>query len=156
MAQIRYTDYFILIARLALAAVFLVAALPKIQDPVAFATAVEGFRVLDAPWSDWVALVLPWLELVIGFGLLVPWLKRSSGLIAAILLLAFIILHGSAWARGLDISCGCFGENQTQGAPNYLWLILRNVTFLALSLCVLARDWRNSSRPIMTQAPSAS
>jgi uncharacterized membrane protein YphA (DoxX/SURF4 family) len=147
MAGINVTAYLLLIARLLLSGAFLLAALPKIQDPVAFAVAIDGFRVVSGQFTGWVALILPWLELVIGLGLLIPQIRRSSGILIALLLIVFIGLHASAWIRGLDISCGCFGESEAEGAPNYLWLILRNVGLLAACTCVLIRDWSRSSDP---------
>ena len=147
MAGINVKAYLLLIARLLLSGAFLLAALPKIQDPGAFAVAIDGFRVVSGQFTAWVALILPWLELVIGLGLLIPQIRRSSGILIALLLIVFIGLHASAWIRGLDISCGCFGESEAEGAPNYLWLILRNVGLLAACTCVLIRDWSRSSDP---------
>lgn len=141
MGQINAKAYVTLIARLVVSAAFLLAALPKIQDPVAFAVSVEGFRVVSGQPALWVALALPWLELVIGLGLLVPKLRRGSGLIIAALLLLFIGLHASAWMRGLDISCGCYGESDDPA--NYPWLLLRNTGLLAATVAVSIRDWRN-------------
>jgi len=156
MAEINAKAYFILIVRLVLSAAFLLAALPKIQDPVAFAVSVEGFRVIGGDFALWVALVLPWLELVIGFGLLIPQIRRGSGVIIALLLIAFIGLHFSAWARGLDISCGCYGASESEEAPNYLWLFFRNVGLLLFSVCVLVRDWWNPRLRAMTEGESTS
>lgn len=146
MDRLNFQAYFILIARLVLSAAFLLAALPKIQDPVAFAASVEGFRVVSGQTAVWVALLLPWLELVIGIGLLIPPIRRGSGLLVALLLIVFIGLHASAWMRGLDINCGCFGQSEGDTPVNYLWLILRNAALLAAAVAVLARDWRDSRR----------
>ena len=90
----------------------------------------------------WIALALPWLELVAGFGLLIPQIRRGSALVIVLLLIAFILLHASAWARGLDINCGCFNTHEFGKAPNYLWLILRNICLLATCTCVMIRDWQ--------------
>lgn len=136
--------YLILIARLLLAVAFILAALPKIQDPVAFAASVDGFRVVSGPLTVWVALFLPWLELVIGLGLLAPQLRLGSGFIIATLLIAFMGLHLSAWVRGLDINCGCFGpETGDAEAPNYIWLLGRNFALLLATIIVFRRDLRN-------------
>ena len=134
--------YLILIGRLIVSATFILAALPKIQDPAAFATSVEGYRVVTGNLTVWIALALPWLELVAGFGLLIPQIRRGSALVIALLLIAFILLHASAWARGLDINCGCFNAHESGKAPNYLWLILRNICLLATCTCVMIRDWQ--------------
>jgi uncharacterized membrane protein YphA (DoxX/SURF4 family) len=131
---------FILIVRLVLAAAFVLAALPKIQDPVAFAAAIEGYRVIEGPLVLWVALLLPWLELFIGIGLLVPFLRRSSGLVISALLILFIGLHVLSWARGLDINCGCYGSSEATTAANYPLLLARNAGLLAACLILLSRD----------------
>lgn len=141
MAEISKKTWFALIARLLLVAVFLFAALPKIQDPVAFAGSIDGFRVVSYDLAVWIALLLPWLELVTGFGVLIPQIRRGSAVILAIMLIGFIGLHASAWIRGLDISCGCFGVHEDHNTPNYLWLILRNLGLLIACVCVLLQDW---------------
>lgn len=143
MAVVDAKAYFILIVRLVLAAAFILAALPKIQDPVAFAAAVDGFRVVSGELTMWIALLLPWIELVIGLGLLVHQLRLGSGLIIGVLLVAFMGLHLSAWSRGLDISCGCFGPETSESAPNYLWLLGRNFALLLATVIVFRRDLRN-------------
>ena len=141
--RIPSTAYLILIGRLIVAAAFILAALPKIQDPAAFTTSVEGYRVVTGDLAVWVALALPWLELVAGFGLLIPQVRRGSALVITLLLITFIVLHASAWARGLDINCGCFRAHESDKAPNYLWLILRNTCLLAACTCVMIRDWQH-------------
>ena len=149
MGQLSSKAYIVLLARLVLSATLLFAALPKIGDPVAFATSIEGFRLVDRQGSLWVALVLPWLELVVGMGLLIPQILRGSGTLIALLLLLFIGLHTSAWTRGLDISCGCFGQGEAPA--NYLWLILRNVALLVAMVALLIHDGRNPLRRRLTE-----
>jgi len=134
-----------LLGRLVLAWVFISAALPKIQDPVAFSAAVDGYRIVGGSLSIWVAIVLPWLELVIGIGLLTPWLRRASGGTMACLLGLFIALHASAWLRGLDIDCGCFG--MSADSPDYRWLILRNLALLTVTIFILRTSTGNKLSP---------
>ncbi|MEO0508945.1 MAG: MauE/DoxX family redox-associated membrane protein [Verrucomicrobiota bacterium] len=145
MVQVNAIGLFALVARLVLAWVFIRAGLPKVQDPVAFAASIDNYRIVEGSLSLWVALVLPWLEVVIGIGLLTPWLRQASGWAITALLGLFIGLHTSAWARGLDIDCGCFGEsNETIG---YHWLILRNSLLLLVAIFILLRDSRNKKTP---------
>ena len=141
--EVRSMAYLMLIGRLILSAAFILAALPKIQDPAAFAISVEGYRVVTANLAMWIALMLPWLEQVAGFGLLIPQIRRGSNLIIALLLVVFIVLHASAWARGLDINCGCFNAHESEKTPGYLWLILRNIGLLTACIFVLIRDWQH-------------
>lgn len=132
-----------LLARLVLAWVFIGAGLPKVRDPIAFAAAIDGFRIISGSLSLWTAVMLPWLEIIIGIGLLSPWLRRASASLMTLLLGLFIALHASAWIRGLDIDCGCFGESAE--SPDYHWLILRNLALLVVTLFILKDALRNKN-----------
>lgn len=144
MGAINKKSLFVLIARLVLAGVFVMAALPKIEDPITFTNSVAAFRVIDLDLSAWVALFLPWLELVLGLGILIPGIRRSSAVLIGLLLFSFIALHASAWLRGLDISCGCFGYETGEPGTNYSWLIARNVVLLWFIFLVFRQDMRNN------------
>ena len=146
MEKVNYQQLFVLVARLVLTGVFVLAALPKIKDPVAFATSVNAFQIVGPELSNWIALVLPWFELIIGIGILIPQIKSSSGLLIAMLLLVFIGLHISAWARGLEISCGCFGAESPEKPTNYLWLVFRNALLLGACLLVIIEDFKSKTR----------
>ena len=149
MEKVNYQHFFVLVARLALTGTFILAALPKIKDPVAFANSVNAFRLVGPELSNWIALVLPWLELTIGIGILIPQIKSSSGILIATLLLVFIGLHISAWARGLEISCGCFGAAESpEEATNYFWLIARNTMLLVACLLVIVKDRKDKKREL--------
>lgn len=143
MVAIDYKAFFMLIARLILAGVLVMAALPKIQDPGAFANSVAAFRVIDLGLSSWVALVLPWLELVLGLGILMPFIRQTSCALIGLLLLIFIGLHLSAWVRGLDLRCGCFGADADAAGSDYRWLILRNLLLLGMAMLLLTHNRPN-------------
>ena len=145
MVRLNSTGLVQLIARLLLAGVFILAGLPKLQDPVAFAASIEGYRVISGGLTMWAAVILPWLELIIGIGLLTPWLRRASACMIIYLLSLFITLHASAWARGLDIECGCFGESA--GDPGYQWLILRNLALLLITIFIMRHSSGNKKAP---------
>ena len=152
MAPVAFRPILILVARLVAAGVFVLAALPKIQNPAEFADSVAAYRVVGPELSRWVALLLPWLELVLGIGLLLPWLRRASAIGIALLLFLFIGLHTSAWARGLDLACGCFGAEADGTTGDYLFWILRNLALLAATVCVAVRDFRIHRR-VLSSAP---
>lgn len=140
----KFVNCIVLLVRLVLVAAFLLAAIPKIQDPVAFAISVESYRILTGQAVLWVALVLPWLELVIGFGLLIPKMRRASSLLIMLLLFIFVGLHASAWIRGLDIDCGCFAIESV--SSNYFLLISRNCALMIAAIFVFNRDWRTHAQ----------
>jgi uncharacterized membrane protein YphA (DoxX/SURF4 family) len=95
--------------------------------------------VLPDDWSLWVAICLPWLELVCGVGLVVPLIRRACALSIVALLILFIVLHISALARGLDLSCGCFGLDETED-PSTMIPIIRNLALLFGASIVFLRD----------------
>jgi putative oxidoreductase len=98
-----------LMARMAIAGVFLWAALPKLADPGAFAADVQNYRVLPDALVGHAALFVPAFELVVALGLLWPRYQRGAALIATSMLAIFSVAMAQARWRGIDLSCGCFG-----------------------------------------------
>ena len=101
------------LSRWFLAAVMIFAAIPKLIDPGAFAEVVGAYGLLPDFLVVPAALALPLLELVGAFLLIHG---RISGLwITALLMLLFIaVLSYGIWL-GLDIDCGCFGPEDSEG-----------------------------------------
>lgn len=122
------------LARLVLAGVFLAAAAPKLLDPAAFAEAITKYQVFPDAAVNLIATVVPALELVGALALLTPW-RRGAALLLVGMLLAFTVLLAVSLARGLDLSCGCFGTSSEPVSPLHL---LRNLGLLALGALLLA------------------
>jgi uncharacterized membrane protein YphA (DoxX/SURF4 family) len=59
-----------IVARLTLASIFIYASLDKIAHPAAFAKDVYNYQILPDALINMTALVLPWLELLLGLCLL--------------------------------------------------------------------------------------
>ena len=118
---------------IALAGVFLFAALPKILDPAAFAAAVAGF--ISLPWFtvNLVAIFLPWVEVVLAVGLLLPRFRRGAVVGIAVLLLLFTLGIAGNMILGREVACSCFGASFDAAQPVGWTEILRN--FLLLALC---------------------
>jgi uncharacterized membrane protein YphA (DoxX/SURF4 family) len=134
------------VARLGLATVFLVAGATKIGDLAASGRAVNAYRLMPFEAAKAVGAMQPFLEIVLGLLLLVGIAVRLSAGIAAVLLVIFVAGIASAWARGLQIDCGCFSKGGELGAgqvPTYGWEILRDIGFLVLAGILL---WRPRNR----------
>jgi uncharacterized membrane protein YphA (DoxX/SURF4 family) len=130
------------VARLGLAAVFLVAGSLKVTDLAASGRAVNAYRLMSYDTAKIVGAVQPFLEIALGLLLLIGLAVRLSAGIAAVLLVVFIAGIVSAWSRGLQIDCGCFskGGDLTGGRTAAYGLeILRDVGFLVLAGIVLAK-----------------
>lgn len=92
---------------------FVYAGIVKVIDPVEFARDIDNYKML--PWSSsvWIALYLPWLEILCGLALSTRVLYRGSVFMVTGLMSLFIVASIVAKARGLDVSCGCFGHAST-------------------------------------------
>ncbi|PYL18670.1 MAG: DoxX family protein [Verrucomicrobia bacterium] len=102
--------FFWRIVDLIVGGIFVYAGVVKVLDPVQFANDIDNYKTL--PWfvSVRLAVYLPWLEIFCGLALIFRFLYRGGLLILTALILVFIGATIAAKARGLDITCGCFGH----------------------------------------------
>lgn len=125
-----------LICRLLLGLVFVYASYDKILHPQAFALAVFNYQILPETAINLIALILPWLELLLGLCLLFGILLPGSTVMGSGLLIIFLAALTYNHIRGLDIHCGCF-STEVQEGPAGLGTVLRDLGFLAISLYLL-------------------
>lgn len=111
-----------------LAAVFVVAAVPKLIDPGSFANDLLNYRVLPESLVGLVALFVPALELMIAAALLWPRYQRGAALLSTVLMIGFAAAMAQARIRGIDLSCGCFGAAFESKVS---WLTVARSTLLA-------------------------
>ena len=128
--------------QIALGAVFVAAALPKIADPPAFAHMIYNYRLVPGGLVNALALLMPWLELLVGILLIVGVWRREAALVAALLLLVFMGAIGWNLARGHAVDCGCFDVRSAGKTPEQLlsdmkWVLVRDVGLLLLAAQVL-------------------
>lgn len=130
-----WARWVVLAARLALAAVFAFAAIPKLGDAAAFARDIDNYHLLPVEWAATAAVMMPPLELVVALALLLGVHARGASLISAGMMLVFAAAMAQAMARGIDLDCGCFGSALAMHVSG--WSILRNVVLASLSLPIL-------------------
>lgn len=130
--------------RLGLAAVWLVAGIPKMLDLNQNYVAVKAYDLLPEGVVDVVASGQPFLEVALGILLVVGIGTRLVGVLSVLLFCVYIAGIASAWARGLSIDCGCFssGGSVALGQAHYGWDITRDVGFLILGAWLA---WRPST-----------
>ena len=129
--------------QIALGIVFVVAAIPKIGDPPAFAHMIYNYRLLPGGAINAMALVMPWVEMLVGIALILGVWKREAAVVAGILLLVFLVAIGVNLARGHAVDCGCFdvrsaGKSREQLLAEMRWVLLRDVGLLLLVAQVIA------------------
>ena len=131
--------YLIVTTRIILGAVFLWASFGKILEPGDFARSISNYHIFPIGIENIVALILPWLELLIGMGLILGIMVDGSVQISAILLVMFILMIGQAMLRGFNIECGC---GLKEGEMIGLNKILENIVFLGGAYIVMQRKKR--------------
>jgi cobalt-zinc-cadmium efflux system protein len=122
--------------RLILGAVFVLASVDKIIHPAAFAQAIYNYQILPDALINLTAIILPWLELLLGILLISGLWLPGAAVLVNLLLLAFFGALVFNVARGLDVHCGCFTAS-TEGTPATTWYLIRDTVFLVLG-CVLS------------------
>jgi uncharacterized membrane protein YphA (DoxX/SURF4 family) len=99
----------VLVLRIALGLTFVVAGGLKIGHADVFASQIAGFELLPQPLIAPLALLLPFVEVMVGAYLIVGLFTRAAAVAAALLLAVFDGAIALAVVRGLHASCGCFG-----------------------------------------------
>ena len=119
---IRRERWVVLIARLALATVFIYAAAAKLRQPwQLFTMTIDSYQMhLPVAIVNLLAQTLPWMELAIGLALIIGWKLRWFAAIAALLLAGFFSVMLRAYLRGLVIDCGCFGPGERLGVKTLI------------------------------------
>lgn len=102
-----------LVARIVLGAVFVYAAYVKLRDPwQLFAMSINSYDVLPLAMAETAAHVIPWVELALGLMVIAGIWLRITGTILSLVLLTFFTLMVRAYAKGMQINCGCFGPGE--------------------------------------------
>ena len=131
----------LVLGRVALGAIFLYAAFAKLYFDGTwhlrdyhffFAMAIDSYKMLPLSVVEWMARILPWFELLLGALLIVGIGLRWAGAITTALLLVFIGAMTRAKILGLEINCGCFGNNEKLGTAT----LIRDSSLLVLALAV--------------------
>ena len=97
-----------------------------------FGMAINSYNLLPVWAVELLARVLPWFELALGAFLIIGIGLRWAGLFASALLLVFIAAMTRAYILGLEIVCGCFGNNEKLGPGT----LIRDSSMLVLALAV--------------------
>lgn len=131
------------LTRWVLGLVFLAAALPKIIDPAGFSMDIRHYDILPLILVNGLAIVLPWMEAVMALALICGLMRDGAVLLANLMLLLFMGGLVQAYARGLDINCGCFGHGTAASEP-IAKAIVRDVFFLGWSIPLFFTERKKS------------
>jgi len=118
--------------RVALGALFLWAAATKLPDLANFAQDVANYRVLPPMLVPYASAAVVGIEILSGLALVTGVAAKPAALLAAALLVAFIVFLAQALLRGIDLRCGCFGGDE----PASWWTVARDFAMLAAAVVV--------------------
>jgi uncharacterized membrane protein YphA (DoxX/SURF4 family) len=133
--------FFLIPARIVLGLIFIYAAYTKLHYNGAwhlrdyyflFAMGIDSYRMLPLVAVEWMARILPWLELGLGALLVVGAGVRWAGLAVTGLLVMFMFALAHAALGGLEINCGCFGTGSVRPGRE----LMLDSALLALALAV--------------------
>jgi putative oxidoreductase len=130
--------------RALIAAIFLYAAIVKILHPTDFLSDVQHYRLTGENFSIAIAFYLPWLELICALGLLFKKLYLGALTLLSALMGIFVAAILSAWIRGLNIECGCFGSSH--GLPQYGTWLFRDLLIWGMILVLWIISLRMAKR----------
>lgn len=133
--------------RLAIGFLFIYASVQKLMHPEKFAVVIYNYRVLPYELVNLVAILVPWLEIAIGFTLICGiWLETAAFLLSA-LMLGFTVLIISAITRGLNIECGCF--NLAESGSLVSWRrVIEDLVLMTCGIIILFRHLPGKGNPV--------
>ena len=133
-----------LIFRVILGIIFIYASYDKILDPAGFSKNIHNFHITPTAVENLAALIIPWLELIIGVFLIFGLFLEGTTSIIIALLIFFIIILSQAVYRGIDIHCGCFKIAADAGTTDLrielIKHIFEDIIFLGMAFIVKFKD----------------
>lgn len=125
--------YSILLYRVVISIVFIFAGIEKIVNPELFADSIANYRLFPKFTINFLAITVPWIEIVVGVLLLFGIAIKDNLKIINSMMIFFIFIILIAVLRGLDIDCGCYGSNSQKVG---MYKIFENVILLLLGVFI--------------------
>jgi len=132
------------VLRLGIGGLFILAGALKASAPDALYASLLSYQTLPEPAAFILSRFLPFLEIVAGTGLISGFAYRGALILLVLMTTSFTAFLASAVHRGLDITCGCFGANDSATLPH---AIARNCLLLASLGWLIWRESRRGKRP---------
>lgn len=125
--------------RIYLGGVFIAASLYKIYEPYEFGLSVATYQIMPLELINIYALLLPWVEVVVGISLVLGFWTRESSLLIGGMMLMFLIALIIVLNKDLQISCGCFASQETADEIS-IQTIFRDLIWLFMAVYIFIFD----------------
>ena len=135
-----------LIFRFILGVVFIYASYHKILNPASFSDNIHNYHITDNfIWvENLVALIIPWLELIVGVFLILGVFLEGATSITIGLYIFFIVILFQAVYRGIDVHCGCFKTEADAGVTDLRFELIKRIiedfVLLGMAVFIQVRD----------------
>lgn len=131
--------------RLIVGGVFIYSSIGKLFSPDEFAKIIHNYDMLPLFLVNVLAIVLPYVQFIAGVLLIVGVYKKGNSAIFIGLLLVFLIALVQAYARNLDINCGCFSLDTVSSKSDILTRIFQDVLLLIPALVIFISSERKKN-----------
>lgn len=129
--------YLAVIFRLYIGGLFIYASMYKINYAGEFAETIASYQILPYWAVNISAVVLPWVELIIGVLLVVGIRARSAAVIIGLMMIVYTTAIFINLMRDAPISCGCFHT----GGEKISWMTLaRDTIWVIMTIHILIFD----------------
>lgn len=131
-------------ARFFMAYIWIAAGVEKLNKHFTMTQTIEAYQIFTPEWSHYLAYLIGPLEIAGGVLLLLGLFMRPAVKVGIIVLVLFMIGIGQAWARGLDIDCGCFEVDpaNTDQVMDYVKTLGRDLFYLVLMVWIWVRPFK--------------
>lgn len=125
------------ICRVFIGSVFIYASFHKIADPAQFAKIIYGYGLFPAISINLIAILLPYVEIVMGIALIFGVYPRAAAVVLSGILFVFVVAISINLIRGHEFDCGCFSFKNNL-LHNSAWqLLFRDIIYFFLCLYLL-------------------
>lgn len=129
------------LARFGLAFMWIYSGWTKIGVHMDVTKSITAYEIFTPYWSELLARVIGPAEIAGGLLLLLGIKIRPAGWVSLGVLVLFIIGLYSAYTRGLNIDCGCFGPQPSGDGADLLIAIARDAGLIAATLFMIYRPY---------------
>ena len=133
-----------LIFRLIIGMIFIYASYDKIINPIDFSDNIHNYHVTPIFVENLAALIIPWIELIVGISLILGVFLDGAISITIALLIFFIFILSQAVFRGIDVHCGCFKSEADIGTTDLRMELIKRIIedfiLLGMSIAIKLRN----------------
>ena len=139
--SILYGNKFIAIVRIFLGMMFIFSGIFKAIDPYSFSKVIILYKIIPEIVVPYAAIVVPYVELMVGSLLIIGFRIRSVSFISILLMIVFTIAITVNVIRGESFDCGCFelsrfGINEDVSVK----LIIRDIVILVVFYIIFSAE----------------